>query len=45
MIRRRLGELQDKFGSKPVVVVTEKVSRYQSQIIQVSGLNTAVNTL
>lgn len=30
MIRRRLGELEDKFGSQPVVVVTEKVSRYQN---------------
>lgn len=26
MIRMRLGKLQDKFGLKPVVVVTEKVS-------------------
>lgn len=27
MIRTRLGELEGKFGSKPVVVVTEKVAR------------------
>jgi hypothetical protein len=30
MIRRRLEELEEKFGSKPIVVVTEKVSRCQN---------------
>lgn len=28
MIKRRLRKLQDKFGLKPVVVVTEKVSSF-----------------
>jgi hypothetical protein len=31
MIRKRLGELEDKFGSQPVIVITEKVSRYENQ--------------
>ena len=30
MIRRRLEELEDKFDSKPIVVVTEKVTRYRN---------------
>jgi len=30
MIIRRLGELEEKFGSQPVIVVTEKVSRHQN---------------
>lgn len=30
MIRRKLAELEDKFDSKPIVVVTEKVTKYRN---------------
>lgn len=32
MIRAKLVELEGKFGSKPIVVITEKVGRHTSHI-------------
>ena len=32
MIRAKLGELESKFGTKPIVAVTEKVTRHTSNI-------------
>ncbi|XP_059443027.1 probable tetraacyldisaccharide 4'-kinase, mitochondrial isoform X2 [Corylus avellana] len=34
MIRRRLGELEDKFGSQPVIVITEKDYDRDSEILK-----------